>query len=54
MERNEIQQRGLVRNGDSLKRAGSATGDKFKSTEMARRGGMPLKLLQRFIILIWL
>jgi hypothetical protein len=39
MERNEIQQRGLVRNGDSLKRAGSATGDKFKSTELARRGG---------------
>ncbi|KAG8826935.1 Transcriptional adapter ada2 [Serendipita sp. 411] len=35
----EIQQRGLVRNGDSLKRAGSATDDRLKSTTMARRGG---------------
>ncbi|CCA74732.1 related to ADA2-General transcriptional adaptor or co-activator [Serendipita indica DSM 11827] len=38
-ERAEILQRGLVRNGDSLKRAGSVTDDRFKSTALARRGG---------------
>lgn len=38
MERADIAQRGLVRAGD-LKRAGSVTDDKFKSTVMARRGG---------------
>jgi hypothetical protein len=39
MERAEMQQRGVIRNGDTLKRAGSVTDDRFKSTVMAKKGG---------------